>query len=59
MTVVAEGVETAEQHHHVRGIGCDSCKGYYFARPMAADTVDQLFDRRTPGQRPRLPVLYG
>ena len=33
MTVVAEGVETPEQHQQLLELGCDSCQGYYFARP--------------------------
>jgi EAL domain-containing protein (putative c-di-GMP-specific phosphodiesterase class I) len=42
MTVVAEGVETAEQHEQLASLGCDSCQGYYFARPMPADDLDTL-----------------
>ena len=36
MTVVAEGVETAEQHEAVCRLGCDSYQGFYFARPSPA-----------------------
>jgi EAL domain-containing protein (putative c-di-GMP-specific phosphodiesterase class I) len=32
--VTAEGVETAEQHEALRGLGCDSMQGFLFARPM-------------------------
>jgi len=46
MTVVAEGVETTEQHHEVAELGCDSCQGYYFARPMPAGDVEELLRRR-------------
>jgi EAL domain-containing protein (putative c-di-GMP-specific phosphodiesterase class I) len=42
MSVVAEGVETSEQHQQLSVLGSDSCQGYYFARPMPADTVDEL-----------------
>ena len=55
MGVVAEGVETAEQRRHVSSLGCDSCQGYYFARPMSAEAVEQLIDQRRRGKVPRLP----
>lgn len=32
--ITAEGVETEEQYIFLRGIGCDTIQGYYFARPM-------------------------
>ncbi|MDQ6697484.1 MAG: EAL domain-containing protein [Actinomycetota bacterium] len=41
MTMVAEGVETADQYREVRAVGCESCQGYYFARPMSADDLDR------------------
>lgn len=39
LTVVAEGVETAEQADMLRDAGCDQLQGYYFARPAAASAV--------------------
>jgi diguanylate cyclase (GGDEF)-like protein len=36
LTVVAEGVETAEQLSFLRDEGCHVAQGYYFARPMPA-----------------------
>ncbi len=42
MKVIAEGVETAEQYEEVVALGCDSCQGFYFARPMSADKLDTL-----------------
>jgi diguanylate cyclase (GGDEF)-like protein len=50
MTVVSEGVETAEQHRELTALGCDSCQGYYFARPMPASSLDRLI-RRPAGER--------
>lgn len=45
MTVVAEGVETAEQLAKLSSFGCDYCQGNYFARPMSADDFDEILLR--------------
>ena len=39
MILVAEGVETAEQHAWLTRTGCDLVQGYHFGRPAAADDV--------------------
>ena len=57
MTVVAEGVETADQHHTLTGLGCDFCQGYYFARPMSASSLEALIEHRAGGSYPLLPTL--
>jgi len=47
MTVVAEGVETMEQHLEVTRLGCDFCQGFYFAQPMGAADLGALVEDRT------------
>jgi diguanylate cyclase (GGDEF)-like protein len=42
MTVVAEGVETAQQHQTLARLGADGCQGFYFARAMPAGAIDTL-----------------
>ncbi len=56
MTVVAEGVETAEQRSAVAELGSDRCQGFYFARPMSASLVDPLVLAQPDGSLPHLPT---
>lgn len=43
LTVVAEGVEHAEQLGTLKRIGCEWVQGYYFARPMDGDSFFQRY----------------
>ena len=36
VTLVAEGVETEEQHRHLTDLGCDDAQGFLFSRPVPA-----------------------
>ena len=40
--MVTEGVETAEQRDEADIMGSESYQGYYFARPMSAEGLDEL-----------------
>ena len=49
LTVIAEGVETAEQRDHLAAMGCHEAQGYLYARPLSM----QDFERRyAPPVRP-------
>jgi diguanylate cyclase (GGDEF)-like protein len=39
MTVVAEGIETADQLAELRGLNCDIAQGYYLSRPRPAESI--------------------
>ena len=41
-TTVAEGVETAEQFHVLRGIGVDAYQGWLFARPLPDERLREV-----------------
>jgi diguanylate cyclase (GGDEF)-like protein len=56
MTVVAEGVETAEQYAEVAALDCEACQGFFFARPMSADELGDLLHRDAVANALRLPV---
>jgi diguanylate cyclase (GGDEF)-like protein len=49
LTVVAEGVETADQLAFLRRAGCDIMQGYYFARPMPVAELTELLRMRSSG----------
>ncbi|AME27159.2 hypothetical protein AXG89_27810 (plasmid) [Burkholderia sp. PAMC 26561] len=47
LLVVAEGVETAEQRDQLLRYGCDELQGYWFSRPVDADTFGALLQKQT------------
>jgi diguanylate cyclase (GGDEF)-like protein/PAS domain S-box-containing protein len=52
LKVVAEGVETPDQHQLLALAGCGSAQGYLFAEPMSAKSVETFIEsnRREFGQ---------
>ncbi len=47
LNLVAEGVETAEQHRLVRNLGCQRAQGFYFGYPTP-EAVRELVDKAAP-----------
>jgi diguanylate cyclase (GGDEF)-like protein/PAS domain S-box-containing protein len=45
-TVIAEGIETAEQLAFLKTHACDEGQGYYFSRPLLAGNFAKLFKTR-------------
>lgn len=42
LTVVAEGVENAEQLARLQEMDCDHAQGYYFAKPLLSESIPTL-----------------
>lgn len=49
LDVIAEGVETEDQHRLLRDMGCDQIQGYLHGKPMPGDDVAQWIQRRDHG----------
>ena len=54
LRVIAEGVETREHWQMLQAQGCDEGQGYFFARPLSVDALQQWLDTR---QEPSLDLM--
>jgi diguanylate cyclase (GGDEF)-like protein len=46
LSIIAEGVETADQLSLLRDLGCDQVQGYFIAKPAPIDQFAHLIQRR-------------
>ncbi len=42
LSVLAEGVENADQYDHLRTLGCNAVQGYYLSRPLSTARITAL-----------------
>ncbi len=52
LTVIAEGIESAEQATRLRALGCDLGQGYYFAPPLDAEALSAMLTVNGAATRP-------
>ncbi len=46
LRITSEGIETSEQHVQLSALGCDFGQGYFFDRPMSAESLGLLLAPR-------------
>ncbi|OQW76739.1 MAG: hypothetical protein BVN33_05105 [Proteobacteria bacterium ST_bin13] len=42
LSVIAEGLETNRQRRHLRGMGCEFGQGYFYSKPVNAESAELL-----------------
>lgn len=42
LSVVAEGVETAQNVSSLKTLGCEEAQGFHFSRPVSAEAIDRI-----------------
>ena len=57
MTVIAEGVETEEQHAQLEALTCEYGQGYLYSKPVDAESALSLIRRNQ--RAPLSPAPHG
>ena len=57
LTVVAEGVETADQVQRLRNISCDYVQGYFFSRPIPKADFEELLKAHKCHKPTKLSII--
>ena len=56
LTVIAEGVETEDQHNLLRDMGCDQIQGYLVSRPLPFDAMTAYLRAHAQGKGSATPA---
>ena len=59
LTVVAEGVETRDQHDAIAALGCHLAQGYLYSRPVDANAATDLLNTDTLARLLARPSVTG
>jgi len=54
-SITAEGIETTEQLARLKQAGCRAGQGFLLSRPLSAEQVDELLERRLAESQPAPP----
>jgi EAL domain-containing protein (putative c-di-GMP-specific phosphodiesterase class I) len=57
VNVVAEGVEDEETWNALGTLGCDTCQGYFFSKPVPPDELVTWLDTAPWPVRPRTKMI--
>ena len=58
MEVIAEGIETDEQYHQLKMLGCEYGQGYLFSRPVDKGSVQHLLSQDAESNLPYVTADY-
>ena len=57
LKVIAEGIETENHREALRDLGCDFGQGYFYSRPMDADSTEYFVTKRVSGEYRIVPEV--